>query len=76
MTEKIHKTKFTKYEIERLRDLIKEKNRVYGKSQQKTIRDKMRRIGFYITDYDHSGSGFNVTEFDNLIRTDAIKVEE
>ena len=35
--------------------------------QQKKIRGKLRKLGFYITDFDSSFGGFTRSDFDRLI---------
>jgi hypothetical protein len=57
--------RFTQSEIDELRVLLGELRRAEP-TRQKTIRTKMRRIGFYITDVSHDGDGFS--DFDALTR--------
>jgi hypothetical protein len=64
---------FTQAEIDELRQLLGELRRAEP-TRQKTIRSKMRRIGFYITDVSHDGEGFTLSEFDALIRRGTITV--
>lgn len=66
------KNKFTEAEISKLKMLIKERcNAPSGK--QKSIRDKMRRIGFYGGD-DFYIKDMTVEKFENLIRDGRIKI--
>ena len=44
------------------------------RNKQKTIRDKIRRIGFYITDFDQTYSGFTKRDFNVLIKKNIIKI--
>ena len=69
----LHKTTFTQEEIDRLKELIQEKQNTVGKSGQKRIRDKMRTIGFYISDFPGSRD-FGVSDFRLLLRKGLIKV--
>lgn len=56
---------FTGPEIDELRRLIREKQTA-DRDRQKFLREKMRRIGFYITDFaDYSG--FTASDFDDLL---------
>src|SRR5215467_452884 len=59
------RTDFTAAEIRELRALLREKQTA-DRAGQKTLRARMRRIGFYITDFaDYSG--FTVSDFDDLL---------
>jgi len=69
-----HRNTFTKDEIERIKKLLCEKSKTLGKSDQKKIRDKLRQLGFYITDYDRSGQGFSLFDFKTLLHRGVIKV--
>lgn len=68
-----HRNTFTRKEIERLHDLIQEKQNTFGKEGQKRIRDRMRSLGFYISDYPGSRD-FGVADFNRLLRAGLIKV--
>lgn len=61
---------FTVAEIDRLRRLFREKDDA-DRDEQKTIRDKMRRIGFYITDF---AGNMNSTDFDILLNSGKIEI--
>jgi hypothetical protein len=65
--------RFTRSEIDELRALLSELRRAEP-TRQKTIRAKMRRIGFYITDVSHDGDGFTLSDFDALIRRGTITI--
>lgn len=65
---------FTKDEISEIRSLLRELRRADA-SRQKTIRARMRRIGFYITDFSHDADGFTVSDLDEMISRGTIKVE-
>ena len=66
------KNQFTKEEIEELKELIalREKS---GRLEQKRIRDKMRRIGFYGRD-DYGINDCTVSKLENLINCGLIKM--
>ncbi len=66
--------RFTQSEIDELRVLLGELRRAEP-TRQKTIRSKMRRIGFYITDVSHDGDGFTLSDFDTLIRRGTITID-
>ena len=63
---------FTSTEIAELRRLIREKQTA-PPDRQKALRAKMRRTGFYITDYaDYTG--FVASDLDDLITRGTITV--
>ena len=73
----MHKKQFTETEIDPLRGLFQEKE-IANRAKQKNIRAKMRKIGFYITDY---ADNMNLSEFgsddskiDNPKRAELIKI--
>ena len=67
------RSSFTAAEISELRKLIREKQTAPA-DRQKTIRSKMRRMGFHITDYaDYPG--FVESDLDDLIGRGTITVE-
>jgi hypothetical protein len=57
---------FTPEEIDSLRQLIREKQTA-DRDRQKSLRARMRRIGFYISDFSDDYSGFVVSDLDELI---------
>jgi hypothetical protein len=63
----VGRSSFTRAELDELRLLIREKQTA-DPSQQKTLRARMRRIGFYISDYASDSGGFVVSDLDELIR--------
>ena len=69
-----HKNTFTEDEANRISELLHQKSRTLGKSEQKKIRDKLRSIGFYITDYSSDQSEFTIFDFENLIKIGRIKI--
>lgn len=61
----MHKKQFTETEIDLLRGLFQEKETA-NRAKQKSIRAKMRKIGFYITDF---ADNMNLSEFEMLVRS-------
>lgn len=59
---------FTDSEIAKLRQLFKQKDNAIS-AKQKGIRAKIRKMGFYITDY---ASEMNSTDFENLLKSKKI----
>ncbi|MEI6823357.1 MAG: hypothetical protein WCL51_15610 [Bacteroidota bacterium] len=64
---------FTKVEVEKIKDLIKMKLDA-SPDKQKGIRNKIRNIGFYYSDFSNDKKGYTVTDFDNLIKSGSIKI--
>lgn len=62
---------FSEIEIIRIRELVNIKNRLPSK-EQKMIRDQLREMGFYISDYNLTG--FTSWDLDVLINEGKIKV--
>ena len=65
---------FNPGEIEELRGLLRELRRA-DRDRQKAIRARMRRIGFYISDFSHDAEGFTASDLDDLITGATITVE-
>ncbi|APF17700.1 hypothetical protein Calab_2172 [Caldithrix abyssi DSM 13497] len=66
---------FTSSEINYIKDLLRQKSQT-SRSAQKSIRSKLRKIGFYISDFDQSQSGFTEADFNLLIKKGYIKIKE
>jgi hypothetical protein len=66
---------FTRDEIEELRRLLRELRRAEP-GRQKTIRGRMRRMEFYITDFSHDADGFTASDLDEMISRGTITVED
>ncbi|OJV63297.1 MAG: hypothetical protein BGO41_11465 [Clostridiales bacterium 38-18] len=64
---------FTKEAIDKLRVLIADLETSEA-NEKKKIRAKMRRIGFYITDFDQSRQGFTVAQLQELLDTGIVVV--
>jgi len=64
---------FTKTEVEQIKKLITEKLRATP-NQQKRIRAEIREIGFHFSDFSPKKDGYNVADFETIIRSGAIKV--
>ena len=67
------KKTFTKQHAEEIRKLLKTKMNK-GKSEQKKIRDTIRDLGFYISDFNSSTIPFTVNDFDQLIKDGKITI--
>jgi len=66
---------FTSDEIDELRRLVREKETA-DRSRQKTLRARMRAIGFYISDFAADSAGFVVSDLDDLISRGVITVTD
>ena len=67
------KTMFTRNEYNTIKDLLHERGRA-DQDQQKAIRRKMRKIGFYISDFGEAG--FTTGDLDDLVTSGRIKVTD
>ena len=67
------KNNFTKVESKIIKNLL-ELKKESSKDKQKIIRDKIRKIGFYITDFDETYQGFTKEQFESLIKIGKIKI--
>lgn len=72
-TKKKGRNTFTKAEIVRLAQLFKAKDQANTYEETKGIRAKMRRMGFYITDF---ASDMNFTDFQILVNNKKIIISD
>lgn len=63
---------FTKVEMNKLTQLFELKDKA-PREEQKRIRDKMRKIGFYISDF---ASSMTSAEFAILVNSGGIKIKD
>lgn len=68
------KNEFTKAEIAQLKSLITERCKAES-SKQKSIRDKMRKLGFYGRD-DFGINDMTIEKLNQLIEDKKIKIKE
>lgn len=66
------KFEFTKNEIEQIKELINKKI-LASKNKQKSIRNKIRSLNFYFSDFSNK-KGYTVQDFENLIKSGEIKI--
>lgn len=65
---------FSQAEAQRARELLG-KIRVAGRDEQKQLRHRLRSdIGFYISDFTRSSTGFTVADFDSLVERGTINI--
>lgn len=67
------RNQFTSYEIGRIKKLLAEKS-LADRAGQKRIRDKLRSLDFYISEFDPSHTGFGVADLERLIDQGVIHV--
>lgn len=67
------RTSFTQDEVARIRELLNLKERAL-RSAQKGLRQKLRNMGFYITDFVSDQRGFTARDLERLLQTGAIRV--
>jgi hypoxanthine-DNA glycosylase len=63
---------FTQAEVEQIKKLITEKLHATP-DQQKRIRAEIRKIGFHFSDFSHKKDGYDVGDFEAILRSGAIK---
>jgi hypothetical protein len=68
------RNKFTTAEAADIRRLLAETRRA-SKSGQKRLRDGLRRIGFYITNFDRCFKGFGPEDFDRLVAQGLVTID-
>lgn len=68
-----HRSEFTPEEADEIRLLLRELRRADG-PRQKGLRAKLRRFGFFITDYARDQAGFTASDFDDLGRRGVVKI--
>lgn len=64
---------FSKKDAARIRVLLNEKLQA-DRESQKRIRDEIRAVGFYISDFTTSNQGFSPTEFDELVVSGLVQI--
>ncbi|MDP2323952.1 MAG: hypothetical protein Q8N51_07980 [Gammaproteobacteria bacterium] len=68
------RTKFTSAEAAEIRRLLTE-TRHAERSGQRRLRDGLRRIDFFITDFDRSFRGFGPEDFDQLTIQGVVEID-
>ena len=63
---------FTSQEARDIRNLL-EQVRAAERSRQKRLRDQIRAIGFYISDWPPVSGGFTASDFDERVRQGAVR---
>jgi hypothetical protein len=63
-------------EADTIRALLRRLRKAEGGAPQKRIRDRLRGIGFYITDWPHDAAGFTASDFDDLVVSGLITLVE
>ena len=69
------KNEFTEIEIENLKNLISEKI-IAAPDKQKGIRNKIRNLGFYYSDFSTQKNGYDLNDLQKLIDNHEIKIIE
>jgi hypothetical protein len=64
---------FTRSAAARIRMLLAQ-TRAADRARQKGLRQDIRDLGFYISDFSRPASGFTPEDFDELVRTKQITV--
>ena len=64
---------FTETNAARIRALLGEL-RLAERDRQKRLRDDIRGIGFYISDWERDATGFTVADFDELVERGLVRI--
>jgi len=67
------RSEFDRQTAEQVRRLLSQVRNARPENQ-KVIRDDIRALGFYISDWDRSSRGFTPDDFDELVRLGRVKV--
>lgn len=67
------KTEFTNSEAGKIRELI-DKKVLASTNEQKILRDKIRQVGFYFSDFSPSKHNYTVADFENLRESGLITI--
>ena len=68
------KRTFTIDEDQKIELLFREYGRTTGKNLQ-PIREKIRKIGFYISDWSDDSDGFSIIDYQNLKNSGRIRIQ-
>lgn len=66
---------FSPAAIDEIRALLRQ-IRTAERNRQKTLRSRLRRLGFYISDFTDDNAGFTASDLDVLIRRGTVTVDE
>src|SRR4051794_40200331 len=72
--ETVERSEFMRAELEEIKRIVREKQTAPA-DRQKTLRAKLRKLGFYISDYSDE-PGFVESDVDDLIRRGTITVTD
>ena len=64
---------FTQYQAGQIREFLHRKTRA-DRDEQKRIRQGLRRLRFYISDFADARAGFTAADFDRLVQRGAISI--
>ena len=64
---------FTRTEVAQIREILHQVRRA-ERDRQKSLRGRLRRLGFYISDFSTDASGFTRSDFDELVSTGQVVV--
>lgn len=67
------RSEFSRTEAADIRETLRTLRRA-DRDTQKRLRARLRRMGFYITDYSTAGDGFTEGDFEALVRRSTVKI--
>lgn len=65
--------RFTRAAAQQIRVLLADTRRA-ERSRQKALRQQIRDLGFFISDFSHSADGFTPEDFDDLVSAGTIDI--
>jgi hypothetical protein len=68
--------RFSRSEADEIRRLLKRVRRAERGTPQKRLRDQLRAIGFYISDFAGGPAGFTRSDFDELVRDRRVTITD
>ena len=68
--------RFTKTEAEAIKALLRRVRLAEPGTPQKLLRDQLRGLGFYISDWGGGPGGFTASDFDDLVRRGAVTISD
>ena len=68
--------RFTSGEADEIRRVLRLVRKAQPGAPQKLLRDQLRAVGFYISDFGGGPVGFTATEFDELVRSGRIRITD
>lgn len=69
------KSRFTATEAREIRELLARKTRG-SRDEQKQLRQRIRKLGFFISDFQEGSEAFSTADFDRLVSRKVITIAD